>query len=102
MSQIPFSAPSEIVVQPFVREAAAEFFGSEAGRTLLEALSALRPDILGKGPIDQVALRSAEVKGYEDVFRNLRSILFPAKFSETPAAAENYPSLDDDSKWGQQ
>ena len=98
MSSIPFSDSTEIVIQPYVREAASKFFASKEGRILLDALAAGRPSPLAAGPIDQVALSSASASGYELVFQNLALILNPPRRTgEKPS--DNYPDLDDDSKW---
>lgn len=76
----------------------AKFLDTPTGQRFIPALSNLCPDLLERGHVNAILIRTGEVRAYRNV---LRDILFMAHPPQ-PAAKqqhEEYAPLEDDSKW---
>jgi len=77
------------------------FLRTESGKMLVPLLTALRPQLLDGGHPNKTLVRNGEVRGYELCLSYFDLILSPEFLKQPQPADENYPDLDDDSKWKQ-
>lgn len=73
------------------------FLRTESGSRLLPKLLEAIPTLLGKGDVNEILIRSGEVRGYQSAAQTLLSLAFPQ--AEIAQVASEYPALEDDSKW---
>lgn len=76
----------------------AAFLDTETGKRLLPHLAESAPQLLPKGDINEILIRTGEVRGYQNVLRDLILAAHPTA-KVTPQTTSEYPSLTDDSKW---
>lgn len=94
----------EIVANPLDwlttdQERWAAFLETETGKRLLPHLAESAPQLLPKGDINEILIRTGEVRGYQNVLRDLILAAHPtAKVTPSQSTSE-YPPLTDDSKW---
>jgi len=91
----PFKLASAVIkdaeLDPFAREQADAFFRSVSGVDFLNAIAAMRPDILESPKV---------AAGYERCLTNILTLLRPLPKEEV-AESSNYPDLDDPTKWSE-
>ena len=95
--------PIEIVANPSDwlptdQERWANFLETETGKRLLPHLAESAPQLLSEGDINKILIRSGEVRGYQNVLRDLILAAHPSAKIE-PSTATEYPPLTDDKKW---
>jgi hypothetical protein len=96
--------PIEIVAKPTDwlvtdQERWAAFLETETGKRLLPCAAESAPQLLAKGELNEILIRSGEVRGYQNVLQNLITMAHPSASSATIRNATEYPSLTDDSQW---
>ena len=80
-------------------ERLAGFLQTETGKRLLPSLAERVPTLLPKGDVNEILIRTGEVRGAQECLNNVLHLAH-GDFSDKPAtAAETYPRLDDDAKW---
>ena len=74
-----------------------QFLGSRAGQRLLPKLLEHAPQLLSGGGINEILIRTGEVRGWQEAAKHLLLLAYPPALPkpETPA----YPALDDDDAW---
>jgi hypothetical protein len=77
------------------------FLESSTGVKLAQTLSFLAPTLLDGEHKNKTLVASGTVKGYTDAIENLFA-LQTSRPKEAEPKSDNYPSLDDDSKWTEQ
>lgn len=77
------------------------FLESSTGIKLAITLAHLAPSLLDGGDVNKTLVANGEVKGYTEAVENLFA-LQNSRPKEMEPKSENYPSLDDDSKWKDQ
>jgi hypothetical protein len=86
---------------PWTKDSAAlfkQFCESGVGQLFLATVISGRPSLLsGQADLEATALQAREVAGYERAVNLILSLMEPP--IEAPSETENYPPLDDDSKW---
>jgi hypothetical protein len=78
----------------------AEFLATETGKRLLPTLAETAPLLLPGGDINTILIRTGEVRGYQAVMRDLLALTQVEVKPTSEASSVSYPSLTDDSKWG--
>lgn len=76
----------------------AAFLETETGKRLIPYLAESAPQLLAKGDINEVLIRSGEVRGYQAVMRDLILAAHPTAQVE-PTVRPGLPDLYDDSQW---
>ena len=75
-----------------------QFLDTGAGQLFITHLSAARPALLpDSADINHTATRASTVRGFELAVNAVLSLSVPPVAEKTEV--ENYPNLDDDSKW---
>lgn len=74
------------------------FLESSTGHKLAQTLAFIAPTLLDGEHKNKTLVASGVVKGYTEAIENLFS-LQNSRPKETEPQSENYPSLDDDTKW---
>jgi hypothetical protein len=74
------------------------FLESSTGNKLAKTLAFLAPNLLDGEHKNKTLVASGVVKGYAEAVENIFS-LTTSRPKELEPKSENYPSLDDDSKW---
>lgn len=76
------------------------FLGTETGKKLLRYLAEGEPYLLPGGGVNEILIRSGEVKQHKEILSTLIE-LTGADISEPPAlhSDETYPPLTDDERW---
>ena len=75
-----------------------KFLDTPTGKRFLPKLLESCPSLSAGGEINQILIRTGEVRGYQRVGRDILSLAHPSNRTE-PNVAESYPSPEDDSKW---
>lgn len=75
-----------------------DFLTSDTGTKMLTLCQLNTPVLFDGSHVNETLVRSGEHKGYEDALAFLTSLVHTEPEQEQPE--ENYPSLDDDTKWG--
>ena len=96
--------PLEIVANPTDwtqtdQERWANFLDTETGKRLLPALVETAPPLLSKGDINEILIRSGEVRGIQSVIRELVALAHPSVKEAIAAQSTAYPPLEDDKLW---
>lgn len=76
----------------------AKFLDTPTGQRFIPALAERCPDLLERGHVNAILIRTGEVRAYRGVLRDIIFLAHPPK----PAAAakhEEYAPLEDDTKW---
>jgi hypothetical protein len=73
------------------------FLGTQSGQRLLPRLAQMRPGLLPKGDINEILIRSGEVRAWQAVMEQILFMTRPEPKQQQ--AEESYPNLDDDLKW---
>jgi hypothetical protein len=74
-----------------------EWLNTETGRRLLPKLLESLPGLLPKGDVNEILIRSGEVRGWQEAAQQLIRM---AHTEPPPTPVESaYPPLEDDSKW---
>jgi hypothetical protein len=73
------------------------FLETKTGEKFLPKLAESTPGLLDRGAVEQILIRSGEVRGLKLVLEAIVSLAFPPP----PPVPEvsNYPDLTDDNKW---
>lgn len=75
-----------------------DFIASSTGQKLLVLLASMSPSLLDGSDVNKTLVASGEVKGYTLAISNIHD-LRTTRPEEASGQSDNYPSLDDDSKW---
>lgn len=82
-----------------------QFLNTRTGKRLIPKVLETLPALLAKGDVNEILIRSGEVRGWQAAISALLSLATPT-IPEAPqdAASDSYPDPLDDSKWndGQQ
>jgi len=76
----------------------AKFLETETGKRFIPKLLETAPALLSRGHVNAILIRSGELRGYQEVARNILSLAHPAPKTQTETPSE-YAPLEDDSKW---
>jgi hypothetical protein len=76
----------------------ASFLSTQTGQRVLPKLLESTPGLLAKGDINEILIRSGEVRGFQDAARNLLSLSAHTPLPPSDPAS-NYPPLIDDAAW---
>lgn len=76
----------------------AKFLETETGKRFLPKLLESTPMLLAKGDTNEILIRAGEVRGYQDVARNILALAHSAPVTK-PEAASAYPGLENDAAW---
>ena len=78
-----------------------DFFEAPVGQKILQFLSGRIPELLCGEDVNKTLVRSGEVKGAQDIFNSLVSLIVepPAELEPEKKTTENYPDLADESAW---
>lgn len=95
----------EIIAQPIDwtstdEENLSKFLETETGKRFLPRLLETTPPLLAKGDINSILIRSGEVRGYQEVARNVLALAHSTQQPPEPESSSAYPKLDDDKAWG--
>lgn len=90
--------PDEVTWTSIEAEQAIAFFKTDAGKQFLAVVASLRPPFLAEGGNDIYMRRASLIEGYELCVQMLSHVLSP-EFNKPIETTEEYPSLDDESKW---
>lgn len=74
------------------------FLATDAGQLALQWVAHFCPPLLDGDHINKTLVASGAVKGYQDALSQLIALTYEQPKDEV--ASDNYPSLDDDSAWG--
>ena len=74
-----------------------EFLHTKTGSKLIPKLLEATPGLLPGGGTNEVLIRSGEVRGINLIAREMLSLTHAKPVA--PTHIENFPDLDDDSKW---
>lgn len=76
------------------------FLESDTGLRAMEWMAYWAPELLDGTHKNKTLVASGQVKGYNEVLSNLRSLVRENPVPEDPAQkSSEYPDLDDNSKW---
>lgn len=75
----------------------AKFLDTDTGKRLIPKLLESTPTLLAGGDINQILIRSGEVRGIQEIARLMLELAHP-QVKVTPVANE-YPALDADDAW---
>lgn len=75
------------------------FLGSQTGERLMVHLGESVPELLGGGGVNEILIRSGEVKGASATLVNLVSLTVEVPDTLPERRPESHPDLDDDSKF---
>lgn len=78
-----------------------QFLRTTTGKRLLSKALDTQPPLLAKGDINEILIRSGEVRGWSAAFSTLVALAIP-EAKATVAEPENYPALTDDAAWEDQ
>lgn len=97
-------AAVEIVAKPddwlvTDQEKWAAFLDSETGKRLIAAVADSAPPLLCKGEINEILIRTGEVRGIQACLRELISRAHPSAPVAEVDARTAYPALENDAAW---
>ena len=74
------------------------FLLSPTGRKLFQEAAKSLPPLLPGGGVNEILIRSGEHRGWSGAFSALAALTNPPPVS--PKTPEEFPPLEDDTKWG--
>jgi hypothetical protein len=78
-----------------------QFLNSKIGKVFLQQMGWKRPSFYQGLSLEETALQAKFVAGYEGAIANLLDLAQPPE-SDEKISIEQYPDIDDDSKWPEQ
>ena len=75
------------------------FLKSQSGQRFLSSLTESAPVLLAEGDINQILIRSGEVRGSMSFIRSILALAYPANPPKPSETNTNYPALTDDQAW---
>lgn len=75
-----------------------KFLDTETGKRFLPRLLESTPPLLAKGEINEILIRTGEVRAYADLARTILSLAHSAPVARTDTASAYHP-LEDDAAW---
>ena len=84
---------------PTDQERWASFLETETGKRLLPYVAESAPPLLAKGDINEILIRSGEVRGYQTILQNLILAAHPSATEAQVKGTSEYPPLTDDKAW---
>lgn len=76
-----------------------QFFTTQTGQRLLPRIAHFRPGLLAKGDINEILIRSGEVRAWQAVLEQILFMTRPEPKAQGAESSDNYPNLLDDKKW---
>lgn len=76
-----------------------KFLTSQTGSRLIPRVLEFIPDLLAKGDINEILIRSGEVRGWRNCIGQLLFLTSVVKSSTDSAKQSNFPPLDEDLAW---
>lgn len=78
----------------------AKFLDSETGKRFLPKLLETTPTLLATGDVNAILVRSGEVRGFQQIVRDILSLAHPqSRASDVTPPANDYPPPEDDRHW---
>ena len=81
------------------REIWKQFLSTRTGSRLIPKVLESVPELLAKGHVNGILIRSGEVRGWQMAIQTLLSLSVPEPPPMTTERPTAYPELDDDAKW---
>ena len=76
----------------------ARFLDTDTGKRFLTKLASGAPELLDRGHMNKILIRTGEVRGYKTVLQDIMSLAHPPAPNQSSASSE-YPPLEDDRYW---
>lgn len=86
-----FTSDDSIALRTFLR--------TTAGERLIPKLAESLPALLAGGGLHEILIRSGEVRGAQEVIKNIIALAYPAPEFKSPITNTNYPDLTNDAAW---
>lgn len=97
MAQLSTGTPEWDVIED--RDLWFQFLRTRTGQRLFAAALENQPPLLGKGDVNEILIRSGEVRGWSACITTLISLSIPETNLTEAAPVESYPELTDDAAW---
>jgi len=79
--------------------ALAQFLSSPTGLRFIPALLKNAPALLSKGDVNEILIRSGEVRAFQTMIETIMTLAHPVKLSGDQVATVSYPSPEKDTVW---
>lgn len=87
---VEFTSDDSLALRAFLR--------TSAGERLIPKLAESLPALLAEGDVNKILIRSGELKGAQEVIKNIVALAFPPAEFSSPTNT-NYPDLTNDAAW---